>query len=732
MAKKSAAKPSAAEKTDVVPSLDPISEILTEEEHFDFASDSAGKHTPHITATPADFNGSDAVRLKGTEKDDALTGSAGTDLIDGGKGNDHLDGAEGDDYITAGHGDDLVTAGAGNDFVKAGKGDDTLIGGEGDDVLDGGHGNDLLDGGAGSDILNGDKGDDSLIFTLAENAGSNDLYDGGKGHDSLVLRMSKKEYAEHEAEINELKNWMAENANEVRSTSKQFNDASANSAEHPVFETSFGLTVRNIEDLQVEITDPAESEVTAVVTGDGPMPLKQMDVSLVEGSQITVDVEVSVEELPAKYDVFMLHDLSGSFWNDLPNVQSQFSGLYDALTADSDVAFGVGSFVDKPMETFGSKYDYVYNTDLSVTADKETIQESLDNLRTSSGWDWPESQMEALVQTALRDEEIGFREGAQKFAVLFTDAPYHKEGDYEVTRTYDSATGTYVTEAVADNDYDTEFEVEDYPNPEVVGKMLIDAGITPVFAVTPAYMSHYQELVDDWGVGVVTELTSDSSNIAEAITNGLTEAPLNLELEAVGDEFGFVASVEPPVYENAEPGNYTFTVTMEIPEDSPSYSSDTLTLEVTGYGEVDVNVAIEQIDITGDSTNDTLVGDAGPNAIYGMDGDDTLIGTGGSDHLFGGSGNDTISGGLAADTLTGGSGNDTFVFASGDGNDTITDFEAGDVLDLRRVSSAESAADILAAATQVEADTVLDLGDGDSITLQGVDSASLSADNLLL
>ncbi|WP_415886110.1 hypothetical protein ACMXYO_15880 [Neptuniibacter sp. QD37_6] len=776
MAKKSSGKSPLPSKSDL--SIEPESafDLFEEESYFDFSDETESETAPETelvadesseaeslasssstdsahteSATPEDEKASDKYVDHAEAKPSSYVSSSATteasttestpEVVYGSGSDDVIETSAADHYVKSGHGDDSISSKGGDDFIKAGKGNDSVISSDGNDVLDGGHGDDLLDGGAGNDILNGDKGNDSLIYTLSENTGATDFYDGGKGSDSLVLRLSKSEYAEYEAELNQLEEWIADNSNPIRSTSKQFNDASHNSAQHPVFETSFGLTLRNFESLEIEITDPetpevelppVESEIEATITGEGPIPLKNVDVSLVEGSQITFDVEVSVEELPAKYDVFMLHDLSGSFWNDLPNVQAQFSGLYDSLTADADVAFGVGSFVDKPMETFGSSFDYVYNTDLSVTSDKETIQTTLDNLHTSSGWDWPESQMEALVQTALREDEIGFRDGAQKFAVLFTDAPYHKEGDYETTSVYDSETGTMTSVAVADNDYDTEFEVEDYPDPAVVGRMLIDAGVTPVFAVTAPYIDMYQQLVDEWGVGIVTELTSDSSNIADAITNGITEAPLNLELEALGDDYGFVSSVEPPIYENAEPGSYNFTVTMEIPEESESYSSDSITLEVTGYGEVNVNVEIDQIDITGDSTNDILTGDAGPNAIYGMEGDDTLIGTGGSDQLFGGSGHDTLTGGLADDELTGGAGDDVFVFASGDGSDTVTDFSEGDLLDLRRVSSIENFADVEAAATQVEADTVLDFGNGDSITLLGVNAETLSEDSLII
>ncbi len=719
-------------------------------------TDSAIKAGHHKVVTPSKYVSEADSKVVGESEDDVFSGTDGKDVVFGRKGDDDIKGGKDGDFLRGGHGSDSIDGGSGDDFIKAGKGQDYLAGGIGDDVLDGGHGVDVLDGGSGSDVLNGGKGDDYMIYTLGENTGATDYYDGGKGTDTLIIKLTKEEYDLYKDELDELADWIAEHSDEKRSSSKQFNDASDNSPAHPIYETSFGLNVRHMEDLRIEISDedelpadepamdaipvvelPAEeppvselpaaepstevppSEVTAVVTGDGPIPLRSVDVSLVKGSQITLDIDVSVDELPAKYDVFMLHDLSGSFWDDLPNVQDQFSALFDSLTANGDVSFGVGSFVDKVAKTFGWGSDYVYKTDLAITSDKATVQETLDGLRTYSGYDWPEAQMEALVQSALRGDEIGFRDGAQKFVVLFTDAPYHKAGDY--------------AEAGA-NDYDTELESEDYPDPAVVGKMLVDAGITPIFAVTSYYMADYQALVDEWGVGAVTELHADSSNIAEAITGGLADAPINLELTALDDDYGFVSSVEPPIYEDVAPGTYTFSVTLEIPEGVDSYSSDSMTFEITGFGEVNVNVAIEQVDITGDTTNDTLVGDAGPNGIYGMDGDDTLIGTGGEDELYGGAGNDVLNGGLAADYYTGGEGDDVFVFETGGGKDRVADFETGvggDVLDLRRVSSISSHAEVLAAATQVGADTVIDFGNGDSVTLLGVSSDELLEEDFL-
>jgi Ca2+-binding RTX toxin-like protein len=77
---------------------------------------------------------------------------------------------------------------------------------------------------------------------------------------------------------------------------------------------------------------------------------------------------------------------------------------------------------------------------------------------------------------------------------------------------------------------------------------------------------------------------------------------------------------------------------------------------------------------TGGSSNDILTGTAGNDSLKGLRGNDILIGNAGNDTLIGGNGKDTLTGGPGTDTLTGGNGQDIFVFASGEGIDTITDF----------------------------------------------------------
>jgi Ca2+-binding RTX toxin-like protein len=81
--------------------------------------------------------------------------------------------------------------------------------------------------------------------------------------------------------------------------------------------------------------------------------------------------------------------------------------------------------------------------------------------------------------------------------------------------------------------------------------------------------------------------------------------------------------------------------------------------------------------LLGGSGDDILTGEEGNDSLVGGDGADVVIGDEGSDTLLGGAGDDFLEGGLGNDSLTGGEGNDWFNYSSGDGLDTISDFNTG-------------------------------------------------------
>ena len=135
-----------------------------------------------------------------------------------------------------------------------------------------------------------------------------------------------------------------------------------------------------------------------------------------------------------------------------------------------------------------------------------------------------------------------------------------------------------------------------------------------------------------------------------------------------------------------------------------NHGGGTITLQGVSLSDLDVDDFVFYQNVyTGTAAAETLEGDGGDDRITGLGGDDTL---------------------------TGNEGADSFVFASGHGSDTITDFSgiAGDSIDLTAFTGITGFADLTT--MQNGSDTVIDLAGeagGGTITLQDVDLGELEA-----
>jgi hypothetical protein len=136
-----------------------------------------------------------------------------------------------------------------------------------------------------------------------------------------------------------------------------------------------------------------------------------------------------------------------------------------------------------------------------------------------SGFDGPEAQIEGLMHVGTHASALGYRAAARKFVVMMTDAAFHPEFDCRLL--------TSGASCPLDNNGDSVVDPnEDYPAITQVAAALISADITPIFAVTSDVVSTYQDLLDQLtalGVrpGKVVTLASDSSNIVDALLEGL-------------------------------------------------------------------------------------------------------------------------------------------------------------------------------------------------------------------
>jgi len=133
----------------------------------------------------------------------------------------------------------------------------------------------------------------------------------------------------------------------------------------------------------------------------------------------------------------------------------------------------------------------------------------------------------------------------------------------------------------------------------------------------------------------------------------------------------------------------------------------------------------------GGAGDDQLFGGEDTDAMFGNLGNDTLLGAEGDDRLFGGAGFDRLQGGTGDDLLTGNFNADQFLFATGSGADTITDFDAlnpFERIDLGLVSAITDLADLRANhMEQVGADVVITGSESDTITLLNVNINDLDS-----
>ena len=365
-------------------------------------------------------------------------------------------------------------------------------------------------------------------------------------------------------------------------------------------------------------------------------------------------------------DVTLLQDLTGSYNNDLPKLKTQIPIAVNRLTSPylepifgPDIKFGISSFKDKPVSRFGGPSDYVYQGETALTTNISTIKDKVSYFQASGGRDWKEAQLEALVHTALdSDSVLGYRSGAKRIALIATDAPYHKAGDYN---------------SAPANDYDSNIENEDYPTVAGLKSVLQTQNVEPVFLVTDNVKPEYETLVNGLGRGYVVSLKGDSANVADAIKYAVAKSNLGSNPDFIEGTGG----------DDALDGNNGDDTMLGGDGD------DTM----LGFGGDDfIDGGFNTDYLYGGLGSDTIAGGDGGDSLYGGPGGDTLIGGSGDDELSAGSGSDILQGDGGDDTLNGGFYNsDTYVFDTGAeygvlplGVDTINFLNVNDKIELSK------------------------------------------------
>ena len=76
--------------------------------------------------------------------------------------------------------------------------------------------------------------------------------------------------------------------------------------------------------------------IVPVASADGPPGFspESVDEVLFPGDSVEVQKAVHTPELPPKLDVCLIVDLSGSYWDDLPNIKTGENHVLEAIRSD--------------------------------------------------------------------------------------------------------------------------------------------------------------------------------------------------------------------------------------------------------------------------------------------------------------------------------------------------------------------------------------------------------------
>jgi hypothetical protein len=348
---------------------------------------------------------------------------------------------------------------------------------------------------------------------------------------------------------------------------------------------------------------------TLTAFGSGPIEPPTVEVTLYPGESIIIEKTVTNPPIPPKLDLLLLEDETGSFADDIDEMQGEEPDCSDGLAAAMwdgiagevvDFQAAVAGFRDFAYDGWGGSVDWVYRLHQDMTDDKATWLTGICALSAGGGADGPEAQLAALKSGAdghawdsnidgdytddidtPAGEDPDWRDDATKVIVLVTDAEYHVQGDPE-SYPYSGP--------------------ETWPGPtyaETISELNAES-IHVIVLTTSDYLVTYYDGLATATDGTVKKISDDSSDIVGAVLDALEEILTDVWWGVEGDT-ELDVSLTPDVYydvaggstlsftetisvaNDVDPGTYSCTVTFyanEYPEEGAVIGEQEITLEV--------------------------------------------------------------------------------------------------------------------------------------------------------
>uniref|UniRef100_A0A673AU36 Integrin beta n=1 Tax=Sphaeramia orbicularis TaxID=375764 RepID=A0A673AU36_9TELE len=242
-------------------------------------------------------------------------------------------------------------------------------------------------------------------------------------------------------------------------------------------------------------------------------------------------------------DLYYLMDLSFSMKDDLENVKNLGTDLMAEMEKiTTDFRIGFGSFVEKTVMPYISTTParlinpctgnqnctspFSYKNVLKLTDKGDEFNRLVSQQQISGNLDSPEGGFDAIMQVAVCEEQIGWR-NVTRLLVFSTDAGFHFAGDGKLGGIVLPNDGKCHLE----NNMYTMSHYYDYPSIAHLVQKLSDHNIQTIFAVTDDFQPVYKELQNLIPKSAVGTLSSNSSNVIKLIIDAYNSLSSEVILE---------------------------------------------------------------------------------------------------------------------------------------------------------------------------------------------------------
>lgn len=371
---------------------------------------------------------------------------------------------------------------------------------------------------------------------------------------------------------------------------------------------------------------------SAILSQESGFPVNPVyfSVYLYPGSPLELPVTVTNPESDdVPLDLYLVQDVSASMGDDIETLGDLTTSLVvDVLTYQANPQFGLASFGDMPMDSYGidtfededgnvfewpngftmanarsacpertatsGPYNWLFCEELALTQNYNDLQKTVRSLVVHVNGDWSEASSTALMYTGVCD--MGWRENARKVVLLATDADWQEPQDddnledanYECLQEGGNVNGLPGT-------------LRNFPDMTEVRNILAQENIIPVIASANALPQHqdlpeWETLIKEWGIGKVFQLEPDSSNFITIVREALTDLSTSMVLQLVNDEQDHVNYLEPTAADSPDTSTYNDVAAGEQRAYSIHLLSDgevipqTIDFKVVGFGEVVIDV----------------------------------------------------------------------------------------------------------------------------------------------